>query len=544
MFSGLGLGRPSGPTSGAATLFNSSQPATPASKPASSLFSFEAAAKQTPAPSVVQPRDDTFTTPPRPAGTDSPSRPAPKTDSLAVVAEHLLADLREEIDNLGQILDSRKQFHKTVIEGNISTVTIATLNKHEQLPLSSVADVGVVVKGLRDSLVGRGQSKGGIDGEVSRLEAGMLKFDMRTGQVEQYLKAHKNSSSNAGSVKSLDPRQADLKARVEQSEGDVRSLLSDLEGMLQSLRETRSLQDPCSDGSSAIDRIGRSVKTVENAVKNRQETLEQLSTRIAGMRLASPAQQSKRSSTPTPQIVRRPDISLEAPDHIKRDVHRVLSGEDGKKDLAKRLARLSKNVKVRVVDVDGQGVKLDSVPLPGAKPSPATASPSPSVEIKKEPPASPPAAPVGETENVQVKTEPTDIPLPPETPLPALPPPGPSPAPSTPASNGISAASSGGGFGGLKFSFDLPKTDLISPTSRQHSAGRASGHSHKAHESAPRYQASPKAGETTGATGNGSADSPVRMPGGDFFVFTPKPAEGGKDAPKGFFSLSGFGNAS
>ena len=354
---------------------------------------------------------------------------------------------------------------------------------------------------------------------------------MRTGQIEQYLKTRMESNADSGSAKNLNPRQADLKTRVEQSEAEVQSLLSELNGMIKSLRETASLQGPSSDGSSAIDRIGRSVKSIESAVKSRQATVEQLSARVAGMRLSSPAQESRgTSSTPAPQLVPRAEISLEAPDRIKRDVQRALSGENGQKNLAKRLARFSKNVKVRVVDVDGHGIKLDSVPLPGARPSP-----SPSVEVKTEPPASPSTEPSMEkTESVEVKTEPVDIPLPTERHPPALSPQE-SQTPSTPASNGFSATS-GSGFGGLKFSFDLPKTDLISPTSRPHGAGRVSGHSHKAHESAPRYQASPKTGEsTTHTSGNGSADSPVRMPGGDFFTFTPKAPEGGKDAPKGFF---------
>ena len=430
-------------------------------------------------------------------------------------------------------------------------VTLATLKKHEQLPLSTVPDIQNIVDELKSTLVSLGNGKGGIDGQISRLESGMLKcecdrtegaaadqaVDLRTGQIEEYLKTRKESDADSGIAKNLNPRQADLKTRVEQSEAEVQSLLSDLNGMIKSLRETASLQGPSSDGSTAIDRIGRSVKTVESAVKSRQATVEQLSARVAGMRLSSPAQQSRgTSSTPAPQLAPRADISLEAPERIKRDVQRALSGENGQKDLAKRLARFSKNVKVRVVDVDGHGIKLDSVPLPGARPSSATPSPSPSVEVKTEPPASPSTEPSMEkTESVEVKSEPVDIPLPTETHPPALSPAHESQTPSTPASNGFSATS-GSGFGGLKFSFDLPKTDLISPTSRPHGAGRVSGHSHKAHESAPRYQASPKTGESTTHTSeNGSADSPVRMPGGDFFTFTPKAPEGGKDAPKGFF---------
>ena len=132
LFSGLGLGRPSGAAPGASSFFQGPQSATPISKPGSSFFSFDttskpptvvnptpsatptskptsflsfdAAAKPqtpgTPAQSAPQLKSDTFTTPPRPAEIASPSRPPPKTDSLSVIAEHLLVDLRGEMDNV------------------------------------------------------------------------------------------------------------------------------------------------------------------------------------------------------------------------------------------------------------------------------------------------------------------------------------------------------------------------------------------------------------------------------------------------------------
>ena len=183
----------------------------------------------------------------------------------------------------------------------------------------------------------------------------------------------------------------------------VENRLAELEAGVGGLKKRLEKRDTTSTASPALDRIQRSVRNVDAAIRDRVATIDDLAKRISSVRLATPARSREPSATPMFPVkydtpVTTVPISFEAPPEIVAAVHDSMVKRHELKSRLEALgtARLSRvgsgaPVKGSVLShaslIHGP-IMIDALPLPGrvdtrlSQPDPV--APSESTDIKTE----------------------------------------------------------------------------------------------------------------------------------------------------------------
>lgn len=110
---------------------------------------------------------------------------------------------------------------------------------------------------------------------------------MKTGQAEKFLKARKDPSfARAMQIKELSPAQSAGQTRLRKVVNMTDSRLSELDAGIASLkRRANASTNKSPNSGQALERIQRSVRNVDVAIRDRQQVVEELSKRVSIMRL-------------------------------------------------------------------------------------------------------------------------------------------------------------------------------------------------------------------------------------------------------------------
>ncbi|EIW68597.1 hypothetical protein TREMEDRAFT_74106 [Tremella mesenterica DSM 1558] len=555
--------KPSSP----ATTFTAQTP----TKQSSSLAKSGAITPTAPSQSRTDDREVvTFKTPPRPKIPASVDQPPPKTESLATLLDFLITDLQAGLNKLRHSLESRDKYHKSLSGPSIGPLTLDTIANYEELPFSSLDQVKDVVEQLSERLETLRNEEGDVSVELGLLQAGMLRSDMRVGQAEKFLKARQDPAfASAMQVRELNPQQSEAQIRVRKSVQNAEHRLDELESLIAGLKR----KDRHSISTPALERVQRSVRNVDAAIRSRQETIEDLSHRISSMRLNTPTRHFGTRSSPSPfnndihgspkslslspsnshLIFTQPEVKVtfEPSAEMREAAERALDRDARRNDLRDRL----KDLKVKEIKAERpkgkEVVMIDALPVPRliqkSKPT-QTSSISSSLSKTDIPNTSTPGAlhsKIGSGAGTEA-TNSRDLSG--ETGMGSRTNNGDKDG----SKEGINLSTPSTGFGNIKLSLSLSPAELITTPTPSNRPSTRSVH-HKAHERAPKLTSAFSEDntsdvETKDKEGSvGISDSPIRMPGGDFFTFNP-PTNGPQmkevKTPKGFFSLSGFGNTS
>lgn len=342
---------------------------------------------------------------------------------------------------------------------------------------------------------------------------------MKAGQAEKFMKAREDPSfANAMQIKELSPQQAADQIRLRKVVQMTEARLDELEVGIAGLKR-RSKRDNARPSQPALERIQRSVRNLDVAMRDRQQTIEDLSRRVGGLRLSHSHRRShSRESTPALEEPERklerklstsrtsapaPKVSLEPTEAMQKAAAKALSSRP-------RVARRSEAPVTKVghgasgllahASVLRGPVKMDSAPMPGSGSAPllsstnghrGTASTS---TLKTQSTAAATQPPVASTAQV----------APPTT---SAPPPfalSPSPPP----------ASSAPSFAGITFQLDPGDS---SPTTTKEGGGSRRGAVNRSHAPAPKLTRTPVLNTT-----------------GEGFFGAPAPPKTDSKAPAGF----------
>lgn len=117
---------------------------------------------------------------------------------------------------------------------------------------------------------------------------------MKAGQADKFLKARKDPSfARAMQVKELSPQQAADQVRLRKIVSMTESRLSELDTGIGGLKR-RASERP--RGQPALERIQRSVRNIDAAIRDRHAAVDELSRRVGGLRLRP----ASREGTPGP----------------------------------------------------------------------------------------------------------------------------------------------------------------------------------------------------------------------------------------------------
>ncbi|TYJ58262.1 hypothetical protein B9479_001088 [Cryptococcus floricola] len=528
VFGNLGLGKPSGsstPSAFSAKPSNEPQVASPQSSPlpSSKPASAPAAPKPeaTPQPSVPKAADFTdLSAPARPVLAERPSKVTQSSEkTMGSVAVKIVETLDEDLLKLKDVVASNAKFHQELRRRNAGTVDFDALvdvvEKQRTLPLSQLSQVQRLIDELHPRVVKQQRIDEEAEARLAELRSKMLRVDSKVAQVERLLKAKKGQIS--GESLDLNPDQAAYRLKLRNAVQDTEDKLQELENSIASLRHRNEKQDEGHASLPPLERIQRSVRSVDAAIRERQQAINDLSRRIASCHIASPS--GNRSL-----LTSRRALNFEPTKDTMAEVDAVLAGpsETKKKRLGKlKVAKLNKPVVAR-----GEGLSG----VRGASFTHESVSAGP-VMIDDLPPAghfSPPVSP-----NIapapELNAEAADLYLSTLSSSPPLAQPAPVPATSSAPTPAVSSPSA---FGGIKFNLSPSFEGLSHESSLRRSGGSSSGNSLR--PVAVKY--------VPGAASSGTPPPPAA----GMFSFAPKDGEkvvtDEKKLPSGFFSLKDYMN--
>lgn len=271
-----------------------------------------------------------------------------------------------------------------------------------------------------------------------------------------------------------------------------------------------------------LETLQQSLREVESGIVEKQDLLEDLTMRIKAIRLSTPGGRSSYAPRPSIAPPATKTATLDIPADVSAEVERQLDRADKRSSTklktTPRVAPSSRAIKRSVVQVGALPLpsKIDISSFirqdePVVKQEPNTPISTPEIDLRVKPnPAPAPSAPT----------------LPPSFNL-NIPP----PAPVSDSGTGSGPASP---FGSFKLSLD--PGDLSS----SHSRGRASTPGTRTHHAAPRVSLNTTTSEDKG-TGTTAPAVSFFPPPGTSMGQDSGTGGAGKGSPKGFFSLSGFG---
>ncbi|OCF34018.1 hypothetical protein I316_04364 [Kwoniella heveanensis BCC8398] len=565
---GLGLGRP-GSTGTTPPAFStpslSATPALPETKPSFSFLKVDAPASEhptkptgfggfnvpSPAPMstrpIAEPPKATEPKPTIPTKFSVPIREktaAPATisstgaRSMAAVVEQIILTLQSDIQHLKSTLETNAQYHAAFSIAKFPHIDVSNIPSHDSIPFSSIPDLTAIVDALSEELAQLRSTDNESELKLAEVQSRMSKTDMKVSQAEKFLKARRDPTfARIMQVQELSPEQSASQNRLRKAVQITESRLEELESSINGLRRKAERHEQGRGDSQppALERVQRSVRNIDAAIRDRQQTIDDLARRIGGMRLASPGRAgsstlSRTQTTPRKSTlsssasvqasISATTISLDPIKDVLKEVEDALNVDNDKilNRLANiRVARLTRPTQLK------KGTKgpvmIDALPMPALLPPPTPAavprakSTQPAVAspaVANATPLTPSFSTIGESAAT----------------------PSPSPAPS---------------FGGIKLSLDPGNiSDLAasrSGNSLTRSGGASSGSSHRTHAPAAKFV--PHSATTSSSSSDAPNGSPVPLGGSDLFAFKKKGNDGAsKDqeseqkagsSPAGFF---------
>lgn len=374
---------------------------------------------------------------------------------------------------------------------------------------------------------------------------------MKAGQADKFLKARKDPSfARAMQVKELSPQQQADQVRLRKIVSMTESRLSELDTGIGGLKR-RASERPRSQ--PALERIQRSVRYIDTAIRDRHAAVDELARRVSGLRLrpatregtpgpstGSPARHTPRKSSVTLQQALKPvetpaKPALRPQEDVRDAVKKALDRPRPRitrKDAPVTKVKGAKGGIVAHASVARGPVSVDSIPQPGsaviAGPSRTPSRLNRSARAATPSTSTPAPAPApARTEGPPPLAAPVPIPA---AQMPATPKPGPAfgafgsafgatppavtpPAAATPPST-TPGSSPFAGFAGIKLQLDPGDVSSGTPS-------RRGGSSQRSHQGAAKFTGSVTAAAPTtgGLFGNVAAPKPAtdeKKPAGYF----------------------------
>lgn len=295
--------------------------------------------------------------------------------------------------------------------------------------------------------------------------------DMKLGQAARFMKAREDPQfAKAMQIKELNPQQAADQIRLRKVVQMTEARLDELDAGIAGLKRRSKPQQR----GPALERIQRSVRNMDVAMRDRQQAIDDLSRRVSGLRLGH--SHSRESSLapeepPKGQAAARPQAAAAAPKPSVEPTDEMRAAASKAMDNRPKLA---KRAEARVTEAGPPNghrrpVKMDSMPMPGSSaPLFSSTGGYGSASTAK------PAKAASQTPTATTASTP-----------PAATSPATSPSATSPP------AKPSFGFAGIKLQLD--------PGSITSSGGGSSRRTNnRAHESAPRLARTPVAVNTTG----------------------------------------------
>ncbi|AFR95835.2 nucleoporin family protein [Cryptococcus neoformans C23] len=396
---GLGLGKPSAP-SGPSSLSSIK----PAANPQTPFFTPMAAGPATPstpatparAPALNKPKIADFSDVTAPTRPDVPERPAKaaaiEKGPMGTVAVKVIEQLDDEVQRLKDALAANAEYHQQLRTRNAGIVEFhALVNLVEQqgvIPFSQIFQIQRLIDELYPRVTKQRDSDAMAERKLADLRSKMSRMDMKIGQVEKLIKARRDSSfSETARLMDLDPEQAAYQAKLRKATQDAEGQIEQLENLLAGLKRRVERQEHRQNPSQPpLERIQRSVRNIDAAIRERQQTIDELSRRVASLRV------SPRKILLSQSVARGP-INFEPTKEIIAEIEASMASTEAKKNRLEKIkvARLTK-LSVPRGGEDGGTVKrgsfthefvangpiiINEIPLPGKlspPPSPATES--------------------------------------------------------------------------------------------------------------------------------------------------------------------------
>ncbi|KAK6904192.1 hypothetical protein I203_107708 [Kwoniella mangroviensis CBS 8507] len=513
---GLGLGKPGAPATPSASPGVAIQPLFGKPVPAASHT-----------PPAVPGVPAKFILPTRETVAPPSTRPNDGSKSMGAIVEKIILALGDDFDNLKAVLDANAKYHESFDATGLPPVTADNLSSHDIIAFSSISQLTSIVEDLRKELADLRNEDNGTELKLAELQSRMLKTDMKTGQADKFLKARQDPSfAKVMQIKDLSPEQAASQTRLRKAVQVADTKIEELEASIAGLKRRAELREQGRSNTQqpALERVQRSVRNIDAAIRDRQQTIDDLARRIGGVKLSSPG----RSGSPAPSSLRNTpkkstivhssntarSISFEPTKEILKEVDSALNGDRN----SRLLGRLEKLKSAKLTKLENQTddhkkpIMIDALPLPGQLP-PSFLN---SIKLPSQP--------------TTTKVEPAAT----QTPDSAI--------PSTPSApftipGNTSTPSPSSLFGGIKFNLDPGNiSDLAKSTGGTSTHRGSGGGSTRSHTSAAKYVPHQSLGTGIGA-------SPVG--GSGIFDFKGKGMDGeekdkekekeGKSKPSGFF---------
>ncbi|WOO77876.1 Nucleoporin [Vanrija pseudolonga] len=308
-FGGLGLGKPPAAAPAIATPAVST-PKTISLAQGPPPLSAGPSTTAAPPPPPTEPVQ-TFTVPKRPPPPAAPAAPAAHPKTMAATLERIISDVQTDLTTLKTTLKSNAGYHSALESPGFPKASSSTISQQTTLPFSALEDVLAITDELSQEIASVRYEVRQSDITLAELQSRMLKTDMKVGQAEKFVKARKDPSfARAMQIKELSPQQAAAQLRLRKVVQMTEARLDELDAGIAGLkrrsehnRDSRRLsQQP------ALERIQRTLRNVDVAVRDRDQVIDDLSRRYSDLGLG----RSVRESTPGPGTPSRQRSSFSA----------------------------------------------------------------------------------------------------------------------------------------------------------------------------------------------------------------------------------------
>ncbi|KIR34935.1 nucleoporin family protein [Cryptococcus deuterogattii MMRL2647] len=349
---GSGLDKPSSPL-GPSSLFSTK----PAANPQTPFFTPMAVGPATtpstpatpaPAPGPSKPKIADFsdlTVPTRPG---MPVRPAKaitiEKGPMGTVTVKVIEQLNDEVQRLKDVLATNAKYHQQLRTRNAGTVEFnALVNLVEQqgvIPFSQISQVQRLIDELYPRVTKQRASDAMAERKLADLRSKMSRMDMKIGQVEKLIKAKRDSSfSEAARLMDLDPEQAAYQAKLRKATQDAEGQIERLETLLAGLKRRVERQEHRQIPTQPpLERIQRSVRNIDVAIQQKQQTIDELSRRVASLRVSTP-----RKALLSQSVARGP-INFEPTKQMIAEIEASMGSTEAKRKRLEKIkvARLTK----------------------------------------------------------------------------------------------------------------------------------------------------------------------------------------------------------
>ncbi|KAK4685887.1 hypothetical protein P7C73_g4252, partial [Tremellales sp. Uapishka_1] len=387
---GLGLGKPPAPAPARSPVPDMTAPPP--------LFSFPSASAPTASstPPLAN-SDTTFHLPSRSAKLDARSKAGPDGNSMGAVIERAIAELLEDLRNLKSTLASNRGYHRALNPASFPRTSVDNLENHKILPFSALNDMREIVTQLTDELASLRSQDALSEIKLAELQSRMLKCgypifpdakadfpaaDMKVGQADKFLKARQDPSfARVMQIKDLSPSQAASQVKLRKMAQMTETRLEELDaGIIGLKRKIDRKENSKSSSSLPFERIQRSVRNVDAAIRDRLQAVDDLTKRINSITVSTPWRSRAVSEQPIDTPTRsNPKVKPDGPVPFRptseeiQDVEAVLDREakmKSKRLVSRKVSRtpVPSRLYLNHSAVKNGPVMIDVLPLPGQTP--------------------------------------------------------------------------------------------------------------------------------------------------------------------------------